>query len=72
MPTFMSFYGGPTAAADCAKAGCEALSPKQARGFFRGSGYVLSAEDEEEDEEDEEEEQMAILMMILLLLSNMQ
>jgi len=29
MPAFMASYTGPTAAADCAKAGCDALTSRQ-------------------------------------------
>ena len=37
----MDSFAGPTAAEDCAKAGCYALTSRQARGFFQGCGYDL-------------------------------
>ena len=70
MPAFMASYTGPTAAADCAKAGCDALTLRQARGFFRGCGYTLPAEQNEGEEEEEEEEEIFLLMTLFLLLRN--
>ena len=66
MPAFMDSFAGPTAAEDCAKAGCYALTSRQARGFFQGCGYDLPSE--QHTDEEEEDQAMALCLMAFMLL----